>query len=405
MFGNGSFKQDPLDLARNQMDFARMSADAPGVKEILFKAQTIIPATPTTPTWQKAAPVAGAAILAGSLFIPMLPSGSSLDKVTVNYENAMQPAQAQQIQFDVRKALDANILMGSQFNAAQAPDTGRLILTFTAAGEPAMLSMVTSAVNAASGESQPLVRASTEAAVSSRQSVLQRAMAMLAAAGDEEKLSYIDSSNGTAQELLAHPDLLQQGLNSEFDHDGYRVASVEFFNGKPLSHTDTLDYRVLELDCWPLPLRVEMDVNDMAAFEHADLHASATQWLDSVNLGPARPGLAKRPGRLLPIMVEVRNPEGQIDRSLTERLQAVIIQPTEAEITDSSTWDVKAAVEEPLKEIMGNRMCAVAYERVADPSYNRDVNFFWIHVGLLDQFDKQDKISERVEKLEQTIDY
>jgi hypothetical protein len=403
MFGNGSFKQDPLDLARNQMDFARMSADAPGVKEILFKAQTIIPTTPSTPTWQKAGPAAGAAVLAGALFIPMLPSGSSLDKVTVNYENAMPPAVAQQIQFDVRNTLDANILMGSQFNAAEAPDSGRLILTFTAAGEPALLSTVTAAVDAASGESLPLMRASTEAAVSSRQSVVQMAMKLLS--GNDDELSYIDSGNATASELLKHPDLLQQGLNAEFGRDGYSVSSVEFFNGQPLAHADTVDYRTLELECWPLPLRVEMNVNDMAAFEHEQLSLSAAAWLDSVNLGPAGNGLADRPGKLLPIMVEVRNPDGLIDRSMTERLQAVIVQPTPAEITDASTWDVKTAVEVPLKQLMGNRLCTVAYERVSDPSYNRDVNFFWIHVRIQNQFEEAQNISERVENLERTIDY
>src|SRR5690606_13398207 len=120
--------------------------------EILFKAQTIIPATPTKPAWQKAAPVAGAAVLAGAMFIPVLPSGSSLDKVSVNYESSMPAAAAQNIQFEVRNTLDASILMGSQFSAAESPDYGRLSLSFTAVSEPALLSSVSKAVNAASAE-------------------------------------------------------------------------------------------------------------------------------------------------------------------------------------------------------------------------------------------------------------
>ena len=385
------------------MDFARMSADAPGVREILFKAQTIIPAVPTKPVWQKAAPVAGAAVLAGALFVPVLPSGSSLDKVSVNYESDIPAAEAQQIQFEVRRELPADILMGSHFRKTEDQDSGRLTLTFSATGEPRLRSKVEGAVRDASAELMPLLRDSREAELNSRESIVQRALSMFSKAEDE--LSYIDPQNGTAQDLLRNPELVGQGLNSVLSREGYQVASVEYFNGEPVAEEATQDYRILELPSWPLPLRVEMDVNDMASFEHEQLQQISAAWLDSVNLGATSSGLASRPGKLLPIIVDVRNPDGISDPQLSQRLQALVIQPTEAEITDASTWDVQAAVEGPLRELMGNRTCAVAYERVSDPAYNRDVNFFWVHVKLLNQFEKDKKIDERVEKLNDQIDF
>ena len=98
MTGMGKYSKDPLDLARGQMDFARMASDAPTSKQILFKAQTIIPAVPAKPVWQKAAPAAGAALAAGLLFVPVIPQGSSLERLDVNFEGSLTREHAQQMQ-------------------------------------------------------------------------------------------------------------------------------------------------------------------------------------------------------------------------------------------------------------------------------------------------------------------
>ena len=414
MFGNGSFKQDPLDLARSQMDFARMSADAPGVKEILFKAQTIIPVTPAKPLWQKGAPVAGAALTAGLLFVPLLPMSSSLELMTVNFEGSMQRSEAQAIEFGIRRALSADILMGSEFNAAGAGESSHLTLSFSSAGEPQLAASVEQAVNQNAADREPLFgRVITEASVNERESIVTRASRMFAA--EQPDVQYLDRSNRTASELLKHLELLQQGLNKALESEGYRILNAQFLTEQPVyvaegeqGQPDTgpvsHDSRILNLPCWPATLTVTVDAGELAEYERNTLYESCMNWIESVNLAERSAGLAQRPGELLPIIVEVRNPDGVVDRLLTERLQALIVQPVGGEITDVSSWDVRKAVEGPLHELLGSRMSAVAYERVSDPAYNRDVNFFYVHVSLLNQFDTQEEISERVLELEQTID-
>src|SRR5690606_3513347 len=116
---------------RNQMDFARMAADAPTSKEILFKAQTIIPATPAKPLWKKAAPAAGAAVLAGMLFVPMLPDSSQLGRLDVSFEGSMQRSEAQAVEFEIRRSLDNDVLMGSSFSGSDDAGSGQLTLSFS----------------------------------------------------------------------------------------------------------------------------------------------------------------------------------------------------------------------------------------------------------------------------------
>ncbi len=403
MSGNGNFTKDPLDLARSQMDFARMAADAPSSKEILFKAQTIIPSTPSKPAWQKGAPLAGAALAAGLLFTPMLPDDSSLDRLSVNFEGSMQRSEAQQLEFDIRNALPADILMGREFSAAGSESAGRLTLVFTAAGEPRLESMVTRVVDSTGGDRSPLYgKTVNEARVSSRDSIVRRVTAMFAA--DSSQIDYIDPDNHTASELLRRPELILAGLNGVLQHEGYAARSVEFIDRQP-QVADKADYRVIELAAWPRPMRVVIDTVDLASFEHEALRQSCVEWLDSVNLGTDLHGLVRHPGELLPIMVQVKGLDGIYDRAMTQKLQAMIIQPTKPEFTDTSTWDVQAAVKPPLVELMGERVCRVSYEQVDDPAYNRDVNFFWVEVTMTDSFEKQQKLDRRVEKLEQTIDF
>lgn len=404
MTGNGNYSKDPLDLARSQMDFARMAQDAPSAKQILFKAQTIIPAAPSKPLWKKGAPVAGAALAAGLLFAPVIPESSSLDRVTVNFEAAMPRTEAQQISFDVRNGLDSDILMGSHFSTTdESTGSGMLTLNFTAAGEPRLYTSVTGSVMDAAPDRSPLFgMLVNEARQSERASIVERATSMFSK--DQAVFTYIDAENRTAAELLGNPGLLRQALDARLEHEGYSIASLEFIDRAPLPASED-DFRVIELAAWPRPIRLTVDAVDMASFENEEIRRVCEAWLDSVNLGDSVNGLADRPGELLPIMVEVHTPDGVFDRALTERLQALVVQPEGGEITDTSTWDVRTAVEEPLRELMGDRLCAVAYERVADPAYNRDVNFFWVHVKMLNQFEKQQDVDERVEELEQSIDF
>ncbi|MCB1218864.1 hypothetical protein KDL44_15895 [bacterium] len=405
MTGNGNISRDPLDLARSQMDFARMADDAPSVKEVLFKAQTIIPVAPAKPLWQKAAPVAGGVLAAGLLFVPVLPESASLDRVNVNFEQSLSAADAQAVQFAIRNDLPSEILMGSSFSGgSDAP--GLLSLSFSAAGEPRLLARVGESVEAHAAQHGPLMgQRINEARSGSRDSIVNRALSLLSS--EEDEISYIDPSNHTARELLDNPELLRLGLERVTSQLGYSVATVSWLDREALP-ADEADYRVIELDCWPRPLRVEIDAVDLASFEHADLRTACNAWLTQMNLGPAPHGLASRPGELLPVMVEVRDPDGRLDRALTDRLQALIVQPDPdaGQYTDTSTWKVQSVVESALAELMGERTCYPSYERVPDPAYNREVNCFWVYVKMSNSFEKKSPVlDQRTSEMEQKINF
>src|SRR5690606_31972134 len=131
---------------------------------------------------------------------------------------------------------------------------------------------------------------------------------------------------------------------------------------------------------------------------------SCLAWLDRVNLSERKAGLADGPGELLPIVVEVIDPDGFHDRVLTERLQALIEQPSPAQFTDTSSWSPEPAMDKALAELMqDNRDYPVSWERVPDPAYNRDVNFFWATVRLSNSTEKQPEVDQRVKELEEAV--
>lgn len=405
MTGMGKYSKDPLDLARGQMDFARMASDAPTSKQILFKAQTIIPAVPAKPVWQKAAPAAGAALAAGLLFVPVIPQGSSLERLDVNFEGSLTREHAQQMQFEIRNALPSDILMGSSFSAGSTADAGQLSLSFSAAGEPQLSSTVERVVMDKAGENGPLFgRLDRAAELHSRDSIVSRAVAMFGGSGDAPQ--YVDPGNQTAREILRNPELLEQGLGKVLEEQGYAIGGLEFLDRPAADTADSGDLRVIELDCWPRAIRFTVDAPDLARFEHNDLRNACAVWLDSMNLGASRPGLAQMPSRLLPIVVEVVGPDGRTDRHLTERLQAMIQQPDAQQITDTSSWKPQLVVKQAVSELMQDgRDYAVSYEQVDDPAYNRDVNFYWATVYLSNSTEQEPVLDERTKDLEQQIDF
>src|SRR5690606_12952593 len=99
---------------------------------------------------------------------------------------------------------------------------------------------------------------------------------------------------------------------------------LEFLDRPAQPAAEGADFRHIELPCWPRPLAIQIDAVDMAEFEHNEIRRSCLAWLDRVNLSERKAGLADGPGELLPIVVEVIDPDGFHDRVLTDRLQALI---------------------------------------------------------------------------------
>ena len=56
MTGN-NYSRDPLDLARQELDFAALASSAPAVKDIMYKAQTMAPLPSSQRLDKAAAPI------------------------------------------------------------------------------------------------------------------------------------------------------------------------------------------------------------------------------------------------------------------------------------------------------------------------------------------------------------
>src|SRR5690606_33844543 len=88
---------DPLELARQEHDFAAMAASAPSVRDVMFKAQTMAP-LPQPKRWDRIAGGTGAALLAAALaFVPWLPSQTTYSVLSVQFEQTFEPKDAQRV--------------------------------------------------------------------------------------------------------------------------------------------------------------------------------------------------------------------------------------------------------------------------------------------------------------------
>ena len=75
--------RDPLEAARAQLDFGAIARDAPSARDVLFKAQTIVPLAPPRPWWRAGAAAAAVVALAVLALAPWIPQSAALTAVTM----------------------------------------------------------------------------------------------------------------------------------------------------------------------------------------------------------------------------------------------------------------------------------------------------------------------------------
>ena len=176
---------DPLDAARQQMNFEAIAEQAPASKDILFKAQTIIPISAPRP-WDRLAK--GTGILGVSallLFAPIIPRSASVALVNVQFEQQQFSREdAQLLVYDVLRDLPGDVLLGAGFNRApgqsQDDTTGKLQLNLVKfnTSKKQLTSLAQSAIENKPKAGQPFYNAVVVARHRIRQSIPQAVIAV-----------------------------------------------------------------------------------------------------------------------------------------------------------------------------------------------------------------------------------
>jgi hypothetical protein len=355
---------DPLELARQQLDFAAIAAGAPSSKEVLFKAQTMVPISAPRPWRQTATVIAVLALIIGLAVVPWLPQRSSLALLTVGFEQRFERPEAQEVVSHFVREMPGNVLSGVDY------DDGRLSLRL-------------SSFSRSSGELKEAVDGIVKDYPGSAGSYQVRAgqvdltrfaspYAAIARLVIGESYSQHASGLGgeLAEEVLANVDVLAEGVARQFKRVGRELVSFEFI--VPGAVDEQLERYSFTVDSWPCAAGVVVrQYEDLRVLEQEDLQERAETFLTAANLSNAVSGLTDVPQPWLPVLVEVRDGRRLADETghpprdprLTQRLQAWIDQPTAAELR-SIDFEPRECVEAALEHVLPAHECRLDQERV-----------------------------------------
>ncbi|MCH7472933.1 hypothetical protein IIA79_08290 [bacterium] len=359
--------KDPLDAARARLDFAAIAAAAPSARDILFKAQTIVPTAPARPWWRVATSAGVALLILAAIFAPWMGRQTVLTSLKVSFEQELARHEAQELVHQLVRELPDNMLLGAAFQAGSQSgaegQNGRLELRVTGLGRrlPALKSWVTRLVDARQGASlMPLFDEGETIHRAIWESPLDRLLNRLAPQGRLAKWRH--PGNAHARMIADSEQLFAESLASKLgglDED-YRLKELRFVTEADYSVSEGFDFT---LPAWPG--RVAVDVYPyklLTDSEQAGIRSAVEGRLRELNLVGSSLQLFDQDIAQLPITVDVFNPQGMRDRYLTERLQAFIEQPSRKDMA-SVAYDVKDPVEKALSRFLPLAEYNAEYQR------------------------------------------
>ena len=317
---------DPLAAARQQLDFEALAERAPSSKEILFKAQTIVPITPIRP-WEKVAKGGSVLALAALLlFAPVVPRTASLALVNVQFEQQkFTRSEAQQLVYDVLRDLPDDVLLGAGFARAlgqpQDNSQGRLQLNLIKFNEtPERLAAIAGEVIEFKPKAGLPFYSSTTVARSSQWNSIPRAIAAAFRKDQPEPQPPLDQFR-IVREILGNAELIGEGLRDrlmqqaglELDHFGW---------------TSALDQELPEgadfvLPAWPRWVSIGVvGYEYMMDGQQAGIRLNAEDYLAQLNLGLRGANLCRDAIQDCPLVVSVVAPGDAADPYLSALVQA-----------------------------------------------------------------------------------
>jgi len=358
--------RDPLAAARAQLDFAAIARDAPSVRDIIFKSQTIVPLAPAKPWWRIGTTAAALLLLALLAAVPWIPRHAALSVLQLSFEQQFTPGQAQDVALGMLKSLPSWVLLDAQYD-----DNGGAQLQLNASAlcpEPELYGVVEQALGEQSGlAAYPLVK--TVLAEASRQWRSPLAVGREWLAGDGNTQSAQSGGQALVDQVLAAEALYTQGLRARLAVEYFELRRFDFL---PSGAVREVPYDFY-LDCWPARAGILLNgYPSLTRVEQETARRISREYLATVNLLNATVLLSTEPTSWLPIVVQVYRPglvaDGGVglDTKLSERLQAHLTQPTADELGDVKLREV---VEQRVSKAMQD--CLPGWEYRADYQVRR----------------------------------
>lgn len=353
--------KDPLELARRQLDFSAVATGAPGVKDILFKAQTMAPLSPARPWKRITATAAAVAAVFLLVLAPWLPQRSSLALLKVDFERQFErPAAQELLSLFVREMPDA-ALLGAGFASATGTAGGSAgLLTLRASslsmGTAELERTVRRVLSEQAPEAQPCQIHSGQIRHIAWRSPLARVTALIEGRGGRAAES---ASGAVAHSVVAQEAVLAEGLRGQLAQSGHKLEDFGFVDG---SAGAVAEYDFV-LPCWPVRVGVSVEnYQGLLDSEQVRIQRRAAEFFRAANLYDTQLVLASGPQPWLPLVVEVRDIDGQPDPWLTGRVQAWVVQPASSEL-NSIDFDPQELVSAAAKRALPDYECRIEFDQ------------------------------------------
>lgn len=349
--------QDPLQLARTQIDFAAMSAGAPAVKDILYKAQTMAPYSPPQ-FWKKAAKgTAVAAAAALLLFAPYIPSQVGYTLLRVEFERPLAPARAQDAIDAVVQNLPPEVTVGieqRQTQASQQAIAPRVVLRLGAVGVSGswLRHQAEDALACVVNEAQPLYYPAEEYRQGHKINLVQ-AVSNLVSPDVRPHYGLEGSYGKQAERLLLLGPVLKAEAGARLAAEGYELAGLKFVNrldDLPAGYDFTVS-------SWPLPVAAAVTgyAGELDS-EKQLIEQAVADCLSDFNLMLSQPVNTQIEAQWPAITVVVQDQTGRLNPQLAARVQAEIAQPSLKEL-DRPAYDPSEAVQAALEQVLPRAQC------------------------------------------------
>ena len=349
--------RDPLRLARTQLDYAAMSAAAPSVKQVLYKAQTMAPYAPPQ-FWKKAAK--GAAVAAAAallLFAPIIPNQVSYTLLRVEFERPLAPARAQDAIDAVVKNLPSEVTVGIEQRHTQTSQQAiapRVVLRLGAAGVSGswLRHRAEDALASVANEAQPLYYPAEEYRQGHQVNLVQAVMGLMA---PEARPHYnLHGPYGEqAERLLALEPVLREEVAARLAVGGYQLSGLKFTE-QPASVPAGYDFVI---QSWPMPAAVAVTgyAGELDS-EQQSVRLAVEDCLRYFNLMPETAENLNPEAQWPAIAVVLEDISGSLNPQLAARVQSRISQPSLKEL-DHPAYDPSQPVEEAVSEVLPWAQC------------------------------------------------
>jgi hypothetical protein len=313
---------DPLAAARQHLAFEAMAKDAPSVKTILYKAQTIVPMAPVKP-WERFGKAGTAmAIVLVLLFAPLIPTTSQVALVRLQFENTFTREQAQQMAYTAAANLPSQLLAAADFTVAPGQDAdqtaGRLTLRMASLrlSPEDLASAALDSVDTAGA--RPFVTPTTAASRRTWHSIPSVLISRFSS--EEREISHFAAANALANDIIANQSMLEDALAGHLAQGGYQLESMSFVENdarEPHGQDSFL------LPAWPLWVNItSRDYGSLPRLQQQEVRNRAAEFIDGMLLGSDGIMLTDAPGPQLPVLLTVADRNGHADPVATRLVQA-----------------------------------------------------------------------------------